>query len=393
MPGKKILICTQKVDKNDDLLGFFHSWIAEFARQCESVAVVCLYQGEYDLPVNVKVMSLGKESSNFRFQISDFRFILKIKYFFRFYKYIWQERRNYDVVFVHMNPIYVILGGLFWRLNGKKIGLWYAHGHVPPELRIAEKFVDHIFTSTAGGCRIVSDKIRVVGQGVGRMPNAECRMASDGYRMPNAECRMASGEGILNKINKNSKLDIRHLTLILITIGRIAPIKNLEILIKAVEILVKKGIDIKLNIVGAIGLAEHKEYYESLVKLVKEKGLEGRVNFIGSVPNTKIAQHLRAADVFVSASTTGSLDKVFLEAIGSGLPVIGCNEALLEVIREYENKLFYPSGDFSALAKKIEEISNMDNNERTAMINHLRAVAEKEHGLVGLVKKIIDLFF
>ena len=57
----KILICTQKVDLNDDILGFFHSWIAEFAKQCEKVTVICLYKGEYDLPGNVKVLSLGKE--------------------------------------------------------------------------------------------------------------------------------------------------------------------------------------------------------------------------------------------------------------------------------------------------------------------------------------------
>ena len=57
----KLLIITQKVDINDDLLGFFHGWIAEFVRQCEQVTVICLQKGEYDLPRNVRVLSLGKE--------------------------------------------------------------------------------------------------------------------------------------------------------------------------------------------------------------------------------------------------------------------------------------------------------------------------------------------
>ena len=57
----KLLIITQKIDKNDDLLGIYHKWVKKIAAKCESVRVICLYKGEYDLPDNVKVFSLGKE--------------------------------------------------------------------------------------------------------------------------------------------------------------------------------------------------------------------------------------------------------------------------------------------------------------------------------------------
>ncbi|MBI4086504.1 hypothetical protein HY416_00780 [Candidatus Kaiserbacteria bacterium] len=57
----KLLICTQTVDRGDPTLGFFHEWIAEFARHCERVIVVCLFEGEHSLPENVTVLSLGKE--------------------------------------------------------------------------------------------------------------------------------------------------------------------------------------------------------------------------------------------------------------------------------------------------------------------------------------------
>jgi len=65
----KPLILTQKIDINDDVLGFFHNWIKEFAKHCESVVVVCLRKGEYDLPENVKILSLGKERYDFQFSI------------------------------------------------------------------------------------------------------------------------------------------------------------------------------------------------------------------------------------------------------------------------------------------------------------------------------------
>jgi len=57
----RLLIITQKVDKNDPILGFFHRWIEEFAKYCQSIIVICLQKGEYNLPKNIKILSLGKE--------------------------------------------------------------------------------------------------------------------------------------------------------------------------------------------------------------------------------------------------------------------------------------------------------------------------------------------
>ena len=129
----KLLIITQKVDDHDDVLGFFVRWIEEFAKHAEKVTVICLQKGEYNLPHNVSVLSLGKETGKSRFT-----------YFVRFFRYIWKLRSDYDTVFVHMNPIYVLLGGVFWKLWFKKIALWYTHKRVDLKLRIAEKLSDII---------------------------------------------------------------------------------------------------------------------------------------------------------------------------------------------------------------------------------------------------------
>ena len=65
-----------------------------------------------------------------------------------------------------MNPEYVLLGGALWKLMGKKIGLWYAHGHLSGMLRVAHWITDVVFTSTTGGFNIPSPKRRVVGHGI-----------------------------------------------------------------------------------------------------------------------------------------------------------------------------------------------------------------------------------
>ncbi len=59
----KLLILTQKVDKNDPTLGFFHRWIEEFANHYENLTIICLEKGIYTLPKNVQVLSLGKEEA------------------------------------------------------------------------------------------------------------------------------------------------------------------------------------------------------------------------------------------------------------------------------------------------------------------------------------------
>ena len=47
---EKLLIITQKVDKNDQLLGFFIDWIIRFAQKFDKVTVLCLEKGEFILP-------------------------------------------------------------------------------------------------------------------------------------------------------------------------------------------------------------------------------------------------------------------------------------------------------------------------------------------------------
>ncbi len=351
----KLLILTQKVDINDDVLGFFHYWTSEFAKHCEKITVVCLYMGEYNLPANVRVLSLGKEKF-----IRNSHYWHKICILASFYKYIWQERNNYDVVFVHMNQIYVILGGLLWKLLNKKIGLWYAHGSVPFTLRISEKLADVIFTSTKSGFRIKSEKVRVVGQGID---------------VNKFEARNSKSE-------TNSKFKI-------ISVGRISPSKDYETLIKAVEILSGQSDDFEVNIIGGPGLPEDKKYLDEIKKILSEKKLGETINFLDSIPNKDIISHLQSANLFVNMGLTGSLDKAVLEAMACGLPVLTCNEALIDILGKYKETLMYPKKDYKKLAGKIEFILKLDYAERKKIGGDLRNIVVESHSIDGLITKIL----
>ena len=141
----RLLIITQKIDQTDPILGFFHTWVVELAKRFENIVVICLQKGEFDLPSNVKVFSLGKEKKN-ELRIKNYKlWIKKFGYIFNFYEFIWAERDNYDAVFVHMNQEYVLLGGLFWQIWGKKVFMWRNHPKGNILTRIAVYFSDKVF--------------------------------------------------------------------------------------------------------------------------------------------------------------------------------------------------------------------------------------------------------
>jgi len=368
----KLLILTQKVDINDDVLGFMHGWIAEFAKYCEKVTVVALGVGEYHLPENVKVLSLGKDLSVIHNSPASpktlsqgglFTILKKIGYAFRFYNCIWSHKNEYDHVFVHMNSEYVVLGGWLWRLLGKKIGLWYAHGYVPFSLKIAEKFCDAIFTSTKTGCRLDSKKIKVIGQGIDIKKFSPPQELKDSVKFK------------------------------IITVGRISPVKDYETFLNALEILladnsVKEKIEVK--IIGGPGRPNQESYFQKLKEIVIKKGLSKQVEFLGVIPFVEIDKYLKEADLMVNSSLTGSLDKTMVEAMACGVPVISCNEALAEILdNHYREELIYSRGNFKQLAEKIDSILKKSQVDRQNIGRDLRRVVVENHSLEKFTDKIL----
>src|SRR3989344_5315891 len=202
----KLLVITQKVYQKDQLLGFFIDWLVLFAERFEKITVLCLEKGEFNLPENVKVISLGKDRGYSKIrQLSTFYFLL--------------SALSYDAVFVHMNPIWVVLGGLYWRMMNKKIFLWYTSGGVTTKLKLAEKFADTIFTASKESFRLPSKKVIITGHGI-----------DTEIFKPDAD----------NNLEKFS----------ILSIGRISEVKNYETLIRAAKILKDKNMEFSVTVIG-----------------------------------------------------------------------------------------------------------------------------------------------
>jgi glycosyltransferase involved in cell wall biosynthesis len=330
-------------------------WIAEFAKHCEQVTVISLGLGEYYLPANVKVLSLGKEKNKFKILNYKFKIIGRIYYILNFYRHIIRERGNYDAVFVHMNPLYAILGGCLWKKWQKKITLWYTHSSTNWQVRLAERIADVVFTASRESFRVPSEKVYIMGHGIN----------TDIFRF---------------KPKKKDPSEVK-----LLTVGRIAPSKNLDLMIKAVhELNQAEPRRFHLDIYGSPNTPEQAQYLKSLKELVVKYALSQSVYFKGGVVNESMPEIYQAADIFLNFSDTGSLDKAVLEAMSCGILVLTSNEAFKDMLSGLDPRLFCAKPD---IARGIKNLACEINNE--AMTEKLHQYVKKNHSLEKLAKNII----
>jgi len=139
--------------------------------------------------------------------------------------------------------------------------------------------------------------------------------------------------------------------------GRIGHEKSVDVVIEAFAIAVKGNPALRLDILGD-GPAR-----KALQNMTKNLGLTKQIRFGGAYDINKVSKELCQYDYFVTASTIETQGIVILEAMASGLPVLGVNKlAVPEVVHDKKNG--YISRPFSAkdLAKNMLKL--LESEER-----------------------------
>lgn len=115
----------------------------------------------------------------------------------------------------------------------------------------------------------------------------------------------------------------------LLSLSRISHEKNIQAVIEAMPRILQDNPKVKLVIVGG------GPYAETLQELIEELQLQDAVQMTGMIAPSDTALYYKAADFFISASTSETQGLTFLESLASGTPIIAhANPYLNNVITD-----------------------------------------------------------
>lgn len=132
-------------------------------------------------------------------------------------------------------------------------------------------------------------------------------------------------------------------------VGRLAVVKNIDTLLRAIKIIRRSCANIRLLIVGD---GSERAYLESYSK---EIGVDDCVSFLGYRDDVKMI--LQSVDIFILPSHYEGISIALLEAMACGLPVIASNVGgNLEIVIHNETGFLFPSRDINALTKCVVQL-------------------------------------
>jgi D-inositol-3-phosphate glycosyltransferase len=139
---------------------------------------------------------------------------------------------------------------------------------------------------------------------------------------------------------------------IILFVGRIEPLKGLDILINAAALL-ESDVDCSVLVVG--GDESSEAQVAELTELARHRGIEHRVAFVGAVDHDLLPLYYNAADVCVVPSHYASFGLVAVEAMASGVPVIASRVGgLAGTVRDGETGYLIPWLCPEPFAERIE---------------------------------------
>jgi glycosyltransferase involved in cell wall biosynthesis len=331
----KLLIVTQKVDRSDYILGFFHRWLEEFARRVDHLVVIGQSVGDYDKTFHMEVLSLGKEDAYSR-----------LRQIARFWRLIVKHRKDYDAVLVHMTPIWVILGWPLLFVLRKPVSLWYEVRRGSLRLSLALLLVDKVFSATAQGLPRSTPKQIVLGHGI--------------------DIGMFSPGDVAREEDR------------VIAVGRVTRSKRYDVILRAFAELPET---FHLSIAGGMVTSADEGEFSRLQELMQELGIADRVAVEWLLPAEMPSLYCRAA--MMLHACVGGLDKVVLEAMACGCPVVSTSAAAEGILPP---ECLAKEG---ALADHARRILRLSPSERAALSRDLRARVEQHHSLPHLIERLV----
>ena len=240
------------------------------------------------------------------------------------------------------------------KIYSVKQSLWYSHKHTSLSLKLGKSFLEHIFTASEFSVGFKGKNISFVRNAV--------------------------------PIHYYSDIDLTKPRVGIGSLGRVMPVKRLEILLESLSQLsaeMKQALG-SISFYGPEYL--DKKYTERLKEISRKYSLQ--VDFIGPVPNRKISKYLTELSIYFTG-TLGGIDKSAIEAGLCGCFVVSDNsEALKLVGMDQVYQSLGIQGDIS-VSEQIELIlTNPSFDLKLRKV--INQFGVQNNSLESLVEKIVE---
>jgi D-inositol-3-phosphate glycosyltransferase len=181
-------------------------------------------------------------------------------------------------------------------------------------------------------------------------------------------------------------------------VGRIEPLKGVDVLIKAVALVLEKHPELREDLCLCVVGGEVEGGPESMDREMKRLqemreglGIADVVTFLGKREQTALPYHYSAAEVCVVPSHYESFGMVALEAMACGTPVIASRVGgLTFTVKDDRTGFLVPNDDPRALAEKLEML--LTDEELRRKMGAQAAELATHYGWSSVAEQIIAVY-
>ena len=179
---------------------------------------------------------------------------------------------------------------------------------------------------------------------------------------------------------------------VLVSVGRIAPMKGQDILVEAMSTLRVKYPSSLCLIVGRVGSEEGIEdvvrFNRDLLRRVEACDLQDSVHFLGEIDY--VPALLAHSDVYIHPSLTESFSRVVAEALICGKPVVCTNAGALPEVVGARGAEFVEPGNAEALGRGVLRVLG-DAAVRQEIVSFGRAYVENHYPIYLTTEKLLHV--
>jgi glycosyltransferase involved in cell wall biosynthesis len=168
---------------------------------------------------------------------------------------------------------------------------------------------------------------------------------------------------------------------VLLWVGRMVPVKALDVLLDACARLRERGVPFALHLVGDGPLRRPLEARAAAL------GLSDSVAFVGAVAHDRLPDWYRAADFMLLPSHSEGVPNVLRESLACGTPFVATRVGGIPELAEGAANRLVPPGDPAALADALAEA--VAGPRRPAPPSPSARWGESAEGLLDVVRPLI----